>query len=687
MNYIYDDLFDEPNNIVLSDDDDDEYINLSNLDDKSDKIAQPIYINIDLKEHQKCAVHAMRYLECNESLRMKDPTFQIETNIGVLGDKVGAGKTLTSLSLINQKRIAPRRPQYNSSSKYACIKYINKSNAVKTNLIIVPHKIIHQWVNTLKITRLKYIKINNIRDFNKLSNECVEDYDVVLITDTKVKSFLNLYNNIIWGRTFVDEIDTIILPRYAFNSIKTNFLWLITATPTGLMNTNKPFLVQVFRKMDRRIIDSIIVKNNDSFVDQAMKLPIPKRCVINCLTPPEFTILSSFVSPEILGLVNSGNLDEAIKQLNCNVDTDKNILQVITKNFIDELNAKKEELGATKKLKNMPIAEKQHKIKILENRIKSLNTRIESIKIKIESIGNEICQICLGNFVKPAITPCCHTIFCFECALCTIGKTNKCVICNKIIKMKDLQLFGNEKNKKKKIENKLLDKFDMLDKILKQHKNKKIMIFSTFGGTFSKIKIRLDERCISYNILKGHVVKTIEDYEKGKINVLMLNARYFGAGLNLHMTDVVILFHRFKRELEEQVIGRAQRLGRTGQLLIYYLIHEGEETVKINDGKMEDIENPFDENSDEENTDDCMDNETVVFTGFRNDKLEKWIIKNGGMVINNVSTKVTLVITKGNRPSIKLHKAKQLNIKITTYDDFIKLHKIKFDNKLAAVEI
>ena len=68
----------------------------------------------------------------------------------------------------------------------------------------------------------------------------------------------------------------------------------------------------------------------------------------------------------------------------------------------------------------------------------------------------------------------------------------------------------------------------------------------------------------------------------------MLNAKYFGAGMNLQMTTDLVIFHRFNAEMEEQIIGRAQRNGRTSPLNVYYLLHENESNSINNNFKFED---------------------------------------------------------------------------------------------------
>jgi hypothetical protein len=69
----------------------------------------------------------------------------------------------------------------------------------------------------------------------------------------------------------------------------------------------------------------------------------------------------------------------------------------------------------------------------------------------------------------------------------------------------------------------------------------------------------------------------------------MLNAQSFGAGMNLQCTTDIVLFHRFTKQMEEQIIGRGQRLGRTDRLNILYLIHSNEDRCYIEPEKYQEI--------------------------------------------------------------------------------------------------
>ena len=120
-------------------------------------------------------------------------------------------------------------------------------------------------------------------------------------------------------------------------------------------------------------------------------------------------------------------------------------------------------------------------------------------------------------------------------------------------------------------------KITEIEKILK--KQGKFIIVSDYSETFDKIQKLLISIKLTYMTLKGHsttINNTINSFEAGDINVLMLNSQYFGAGLNLQMTTDLILYHKFSKSMEEQVIGRAQRYGRTCPLNIHHIMYENE---------------------------------------------------------------------------------------------------------------
>jgi hypothetical protein len=59
--------------------------------------------------------------------------------------------------------------------------------------------------------------------------------------------------------------------------------------------------------------------------------------------------------------------------------------------------------------------------------------------------------------------------------------------------------------------------------------------------------------------------------------VMLVNAQQYCAGLNLENTTDLVFFHRIlDKNIEAQVAGRAQRIGRQSNLNIHYLLYNNE---------------------------------------------------------------------------------------------------------------
>ena len=112
----------------------------------------------------------------------------------------------------------------------------------------------------------------------------------------------------------------------------------------------------------------------------------------------------------------------------------------------------------------------------------------------------------------------------------------------------------------------------------------------------------------------------------------MLNAQFFGAGMNLQMATDIIMYHRFTKEMEEQIIGRAQRLGRSinEPLNVYYLLHDNESNNIDDNFKFQDQENIhyldwLEQQHINNNKQDNLDNENKIYTiNMENSDIEKY---------------------------------------------------------------
>jgi hypothetical protein len=157
----------------------------------------------------------------------------------------------------------------------------------------------------------------------------------------------------------------------------------------------------------------------------------------------------------------------------------------------------------------------------------------------------------------------------------------KCPYCLQQIKYNFVNISEIERNwidnTITKYNSKENDKIHNLIKIIQNNPNGKFLIFSNYS--FNQIINFLDRKKITWKKLCGRpdiIKKLVNNYDKGIIKVLMLNAKYYGNGLNLQMTTDIIIFHKMDKNTKTQIIGRAQRVGRKYKLKIYELEYEHE---------------------------------------------------------------------------------------------------------------
>ncbi len=115
--------------------------------------------------------------------------------------------------------------------------------------------------------------------------------------------------------------------------------------------------------------------------------------------------------------------------------------------------------------------------------------------------------------------------------------------------------------------------------------NVKIMIFSDFSSIFKKITPLCDALNIKYVQLDGGNIRSIENavkaYKFEDTQILFCDSTLFGCGMNFENTTHVIFTHTPNPEMQSQIIGRAQRIGRESILQVYQLHYPNEEMFNI----------------------------------------------------------------------------------------------------------
>lgn len=586
-------------------------------------------------------------------------TYSIETNSAILADKVGSGKTYMIVGLILEKGIPQSHERIMQSTDHYTIKMISNKEAQRTNLIVVPHNLVNQWGDFISKSKLTYLKLNSESDFDmffdidyvdkqdfnyaadkfvihrktrlreipgkkvkKTSgsktekknlntsvfkrltlnkekiNKMLSETDVIVLNIKRYQYFVQLFRNTRWARVIIDEMDSVMIPA-TFNEYG-NFNWFLTATPTAIFyNSGRRYVNKIFGYTPQ-LLNYFTVKNKNEYVDKSMVLPAPHVFMIETMLQRVYAAVKDLVPPEVMQMINAGNIKEAVNKLNCDVDTSDNIVSVLTNQLKKELHNLEAELKYNNDL--IPADQDAHdkKIKKLKSDIDSCKDRLKLVHDRIKSIKEEDCFICASSFEMPTIMTCCKSVFCFKCLVESLKiADNKCPYCRKVVGKKDYKVIVEKEksDKKKKTKEEIkstttpyskLDKpdvlYDILNYISKHDDKPRILIFSDYSQTFVKIQQHITKAGLQYQHISGtpsHISNVIEEFNKGVTNVLMLDSQHYGSGLNLQSANYLILYHRMKPELETQVIGRAQRYGRTGRLRVIYLVNgqESKDTI------------------------------------------------------------------------------------------------------------
>lgn len=609
-----------------------ESINLI-LDEKSDKIEDILDINIKLKEHQLAII--------KRCIDIEDINI---CGLGIMSDKPGAGKT------------------------YAILGFIYYSGK-KRNIIVVPQNIIKQWCNSINLFsngKLKYKKLTEYSDILDLYNKetTLIDYDILITTSlyynviaTTMKS-----NDIRVERVFFDEIDSI--SNFVVNEIDANFSWFISAS----FDYNE--LGVYTKKIDIDLISYITCKCNDTFINDAFKLPEVQIYRIICKNVYLDTIFNGIFSSDEYKVLNALDYSRLKKKF-CNIiaQNEKEALDFIVKDKldiidietlrIDDINIKLKKYEENSELFNISM------INILKKQLEKATISLDESNNKLNLIrerlkNNNCCPLCYTEFdqlQKKVISNCCKNMICYDCTnkwfnemkkdnciycnktevkfddyiIVKQGDENMCLICDKEYENNDdkyyskccnknvclsclkewyykllkdnclychkeeilLEDFKNEKqyedmqlNEKSGIKYTKKSKIEFIEYFIrtKIYAQCKVIFCSNYIRIFNDIKKVLYKYNINFIELddgnENSINNSINEYMYGNINVLLLNSNLFGCGLNLQCTTDILFLHKTEMELEKQIIGRAQRMGRKNKLNIWYIMHENETIIK-----------------------------------------------------------------------------------------------------------
>lgn len=532
----------------------------------------------------------------------------ISTNVGILGDMVGYGKTLTALALIANNDINNIKindiysKNFINNNSYSYLNISTKNlflqqnnNFLNTTLIIVPRGPVYiQWLNMIKNeTSLKVLAIDNINFIKKSmpvkNNNNINDiidyfnnFDIILIKNTTFKLLYSYYGDIItkWKRIIIDEAHDII--RNISIDIKYNYLWLISGTYEDLIKnfhnySNNIIYSNITKELfNNEFINLMLIKNNTNFIKKSFDLPEPIEKYYLCKLSNNINIIKNFITDNILDKINAGDIIGAIKELGGKNEKEDDIIELVLKELKRELFNKEAEKNY---INSMDISNeiKLIKLKNIDNEIQQQEEKINNLKERISYISTKSCSICMDLITNPIMIECTH-IFCGGCLLKWLKNNRNCPYCrNNINNMNKLIAIVDNNYKEVEKEN-IYSKEETLIKIICDKPDGKFLIFSKNENSFEKIKQELTINHFNYELLKGnttHMMNVLNKFKNGDINIILLNTQYAGSGIDISDATDIIIFHNMGND-KHQAVGRAQRVGRTSNLYIHNLCYSHE---------------------------------------------------------------------------------------------------------------
>ena len=612
--------------------------------EEDDKELNEWELDIPLYTHQQNSVLRMEYQEDNPSKTVEYSDRYngrikcvMNSHIGILSDKVGSGKTLTTISFLarRKKKEEFREEEYKTSSDEDInkiylknnMKFINIEESQSTsnkpwfsftkyylstyfylnpNLVVIGASVYNQWIAELKHSNLTYKVIYKNADFYDI-DKWIDCVDIILITYNRYNDLwreINKYIAIISIKNGLNSLnfDGICFKRLIFDEVqvygKLNSLyalnyWIVSATvycsndmqQYGSRNGRSTNMMADL--LNGTLGNFVNVKNSPEEMEQSYRQAEMIQHYYHCYVR-DLNNLMSHLTPEVQRMIAADDIGGAISALGGTKDS-KSITDIV----IEKEEKSIKELKAS--IVYYQTIENDERIKEVKEKLEKAEQSLKNLKEKLEESEKEDCPICCCSFegIDKVLTDCCKYIVCCDCINKLYKTTKKCPFCRASIDLAKLTVSSSKEDIKEGVNDKKVEiqlakpKTETVIDIIKSKPNGKFLLFSEYSSTFDNTIRELDRNRISWKEVKGTTdtkQKAIRDFKNGLVKVLFLNARHDGTGINLPETTDIILYHQLSSSaIETQIFGRALRLGRTAPLVVHRLLSQAERRIVSND--------------------------------------------------------------------------------------------------------
>ncbi len=484
------------------------------LQESSLRVATPEKCKVSLWPHQQAMLSRCKEIELNEV--KAECSVRNKQRYMIAGDIPNAENV--SIGIMNDPP--------GSGKTYTILSLIaaDEDKEKGLNIIIVPQNIYKQWEKAIQTIfpkkEVSYKFCNTYGDVTSLYGSGVKElanYSILLINDIYAETLFTSINDMKDSKKL--EVRRLIIDEIdsvqerLYTPIASDYVWLVSASFTYQEKVAVgPYLIQP------EDIPKVCCKCEPTFIQKQLTFEEPAREIIVC-DDEDIALFHGIVKQETMTALNAGWKRQLLIEMGKTFPVTRYSMKELAEMYIRDIQTSTERLEEYQKEYiecDDPILKQEYmdEIRRMQKLRDSAAILEKRLKTYIEPVKSKVKEI---N-----------------------------VICKKI----------------------------------RDSPQSKWLIYNDNSEALYEMYGTLLSNSIKCAMLDGGsaetIHKTILGYSQGPIQVLLMNSKLEGAGMNLEKTSHILFMHATHERLITQVVGRAQRWGRTGQLQIIALLNNNE---------------------------------------------------------------------------------------------------------------